>query len=50
MRMIKAWINKYILKVGSPTAAMLGYFYEWDYLSYLRRSKREKNRKKTHRR
>lgn len=50
MRMIRAWIRKYILKVGSPTSASLGYFYEFDYLRYLRRSKREKNRKKTHRR
>lgn len=32
MRYIKAWIDKYILRLESPSAHAAGWKYEWDFL------------------
>ena len=32
-RKIKAWVFKYILKIKSPSTSIMGYDFEWDYLT-----------------
>lgn len=32
MRLVIAWIKKYIFHIKSPSARWLGYEYEWDML------------------
>lgn len=31
---IRAWINKYVFKIQSPSTFWMGYPYEWDYLMH----------------
>ena len=39
MKYIKAWIEKYILKIISPSTCSLGYKYRWDYLIAMKRKR-----------
>lgn len=37
IRKLKAWIDKYILRVNNPKCEIYGYFYEWDYLKAIKK-------------
>lgn len=41
--LITAWIEKYILRVASPSCMPHGYKYRFDYLDYHIRGKHERN-------
>lgn len=34
IRLILAWIKKYIFRIKSPYAKLFGYDYEWDFFKY----------------
>lgn len=40
MKIIIAWIKKYIFHIKSPSGMIMGYEYEYDYLTERKREKR----------